>query len=890
MGRGRQFWPDNELVALMNPVAWSRTIVDYLERIGIVGSILPRGASEATDRYQPNRVFVSYVWSGQVSAATLITFKIRAPEDREDVALVSAGWTVLSRPALDTWGDQWEDIAIQVSSGPALERSEEFHAPGRFHIRVSITDQRMEEDIFCRRIVLENLRETGGVLHAVRIHQSNLPPLHQLRPYGIGEDIYYRAGGLVGSLSSTGRELTFGPYALLPEPVKRPVPGPSLDEAVQQGILAPQIADLLRERHITDLWQFQAQSMSDIRRWLSARPEEEAILLTGGTAAGKTEAFLMPLLETLIEDRVHLGLKGLFVYPTKALEGDQAQRFFEYLTSFNQEREHPISIGVLDGDTSWNFEALAQQEQRGELRTPFSHCPKCGARVTFANDSVQPSPRCSGCGATFPWLRVHRKDIQDFWPHLLLTVPDMLHRQLSSDFAWSNQAMMGREAHPCTVCGKYTPATHKTLAGRRSCSCGRLLSSVISLCPSIIVFDEAHLLKGLFGSQVAILISRIKQIARHHNHHPTIVGASATIANPGDFGRQLFGGPVRIITGQEEFQQTEQPTRHHLFLMPVQVTVLNAVGHILAGCFLADQLAGETNRVLVFSDSKRTVYQLEASLPEFYATLPRTILPNGSAGVPTRSHTGDHGPEERRRVESAFDRGELRVLLATQTLEVGVDFRNLQLEIQTGATYSYNDYIQRVGRAGRRGVEALVICVLRPQVPLDYYYFEHCRELVQFSPETLDEIPIRTDNPFLAERHVPAAMQDYLIGAELGARLIWFAADAARVITDGRKVVEAYLTETFVRPHSWDVDLIHSGIERGIERTLGVLTSHSVSGGTAERLQRLIPLSIRGTEVGVGIESEDFDQHRGISLSGELTGEELVDVGGPEGDEEVDQE
>ena len=877
----------------MDPTVWSRTTIDYLERMGVVGSLLPRGASNAGDRYQPNRVFVNYAWSGSQSASTLISFKIRAPEDREDVHIARESWNVFSRTALDSWGDEWEDINIEIPSGAPQNRSEEFHAVGRFRLRVAVVDELISAETYHRRIFLENLRETGGILHAIRIVQSSIPTLHQFRPYGIGEDIYYRAGGLIGSLNREQNELTFAPYALLPEPIRRPVSGPSLEQATQTGLLMPEIAELLRQRGIDRLWQFQSDSIAEIRRSLIEGNESEAILLTGGTAVGKTEAFLIPLLETLVEDRVHLGVQGIFIYPTKALEADQARRFFEYLARFNAGRQYPISIGVLDGDTPRNSQDLMRLEQSGELRSPFSECPYCDGQLMLTVDSVGAQlevPTCDSCGVTFPWLRTNRQAIQTSWPHLLLTIPDMLHRQISNSFAWSNQAMFGREVHYCASCGKYTPATHRTLSGARPCSCGQTLTPALSLCPSMIVFDEAHLLKGLFGSQVAMMIARIKQICQHHGHAPLIVGASATIAHADDFGLQLFGGAVRTITGQEEFRFDEPPTRYHLFLMPVQVTVLNAVGHILAGCFLADQQAGEMNRVLIFSDSKRTVYQLEASLPEFYSTLPPLILPNGSASAATRSHTGDHGAEERRIVETAFDQGDLRVLLATQTLEVGVDFENLQLEFQTGATYSYNDYIQRVGRAGRRGVQALVVCILRPQVPLDYYYFEHCRELVQFSPDTLDEIPLRTDNPFLVERHVPAAIQDYLVAAEPGARLMWFPADAVRVLTRDRNLVQAYLTQIFLHHHSWDADLIRDAIERGIDKTLGLLGAQSAIRGTAERLGELIELSIRATDIGVPIESEDFYDHKGISLSGELAGEEFEELEETERDEEVHQE
>lgn len=864
----------------MDPIEWAQTVVDYTEQQGIVGSLLPQGAADATDRYQPQRVYASYSWSGDKSADTLISFKIKTPIDRPPLDIHENGWTAKSGVMGGNWGDDWEEISISKIGCSAETVSQEFHAPDRFRIKVTIFDEPTDGGLIGRKIIVENLRETGGILHALRIAQTNLPLLHAVRPYGIDEDVYYRAGGLIGILNPEKTELSFSPYALLPEPIRRPKIGPSLNQAVRQGILS-ETASLLKQRNVQNLFQFQADSILEIRRWLSEGPRAAALLLTGGTAAGKTEAFLMPLLENLAEDKFNPGVKGLFVYPTKSLAGDQASRFFWYLARFNRGREFPISMGILDGDVPFDRNALSELERRGELRTPFSECPEaeCGGQLMFTVDQKGEDlnvPTCNNCNAQFPWLRLHRRDIQDYWPHLLLTNPDMFHRQISGKFAWMAQGVLGRRVHVCTNCGKFKTATHNTLSGKRAeCSCGRALEQAISICPSLIVFDESHLYKGIFGSQVAMLVARIRQISYSCGHRPMFVGVSATIATPEEFGTQLFGGAVQIIRGQEE-KINDDPTRHHLFLMPIQVTVLNAVGHILAGCFVADHEANENNRVLVFSDSKRTVYQLEASLPEFYAGLPGSVLPDDWITASTRSHTGDHSPHERRTVETAFDRGHLRVLLATQTLEVGVDFRNLQIEIQTGATYSYNDYIQRVGRAGRQGVPALVICILRPQVPLDYYYFEHCRELVQFSDLTLDEVPLRTDNPYLIERHVPAAVQDYLIGVEEGSRLVWHHRDASKVLVELKDEALAYLWKVFIAPQAEDVDLIKEAIDRGVSRAEAALNSPTASGETAERLAEVIQLTVRTTDAGVDVESDDFLLHKGISLSSEI-GEEFVE-------------
>jgi superfamily II DNA/RNA helicase len=872
---------------MIDPETWAKTIVEHLERRGVVGVLLPEDASSANDRFVPRRAIVKYGWAGDTSADTIISFKILAPKNQDFVTHDKSDYRVRTLLSPD-WGDEWEDVVIEIPGGSLLKKSIVIDEANRFRIGIRIEDK-PDGSGYSRYIILENLRQRNGFIHAIRITQTNLPALRALRPYGIDEDIYYRASGLIGLLDDSKTRLDFVPCALLPEKVRRPRQGLTIDESIQQGLLSTHTAELFQNKGYPNLYKFQEKSMSEIGRWFDNGPEAAAILLTVGTAAGKTEAFLMPLLDRLSEDRLYLGVQGLFVYPTKALQADQARRFFEYSARFNEGRINKISIGVLNGDTPFDIDTLSQLEKRGEFRSPFSKCPAsgCDGQIMFTIDAngknLYSAPLCANCGTDFPWLRIHQRQIKDNYPHILLITPDTLHRQVSNTFAWQGQAMFGRQVHVCQHCGMCIPASTKTLRGEKPCGCNEPLSAPVSLCPSIIVFDEAHLLKGMFGSQVALLISRIRNIALQHGHRPVMIGASATIASPHEFGKQLFGGTVKIIEGEEELTD-ESPTRYHLFFMPVKVSVLNAVGHTLTGGFIADRDADETNRVLLFSDAKRTVYQLQSTLPEFYATETSSFIEE--LFCKTDSHTGDLSPEKRRSVEIAFDRCEIRVLLATQTLEVGVDFENLHLELQTGATYSYNDYIQRVGRAGRKGASALVICILRPQVPLDNYYYEHCRELVRFSEHTLDEIPLRSDNPFLIERHIPAAIQDYLIGLEEGAKLMWFVSNAVKALRDNAVQVRSYLAEVFIPPHALEPDLITGVIDDGIREIISHLGANTNSNAkTSELLKEHIQLSIRSTDVDIPVYSDDFEQHMGISLSEEISDEDSDEP--PDYDEEV---
>ena len=113
----------------MNPIEWAQTVVDYTEQQGIIGSLLPQGAADANDRYQPQRVYASYSWSGEKSANTLITFRIKAPADRPPLNLNEAGWTANSDVMGGNWADDWEEVTISRVGDAIQNVSQEFHAP-----------------------------------------------------------------------------------------------------------------------------------------------------------------------------------------------------------------------------------------------------------------------------------------------------------------------------------------------------------------------------------------------------------------------------------------------------------------------------------------------------------------------------------------------------------------------------------------------------------------------------------------------------------------------------------------------------------------------------------------------------------------------------------------
>ena len=62
-----------------------------------------------------------------------------------------------------------------------------------------------------------------------------------------------------------------------------------------------------------------------------------------------------------------------------------------------------------------------------------------------------------------------------------------------------------------------------------------------------VVVDEAHTYRGVFGSHVALVLRRLRRVAALHGAAPTLLAASATIADPGTTAAALLGLDVSVV-------------------------------------------------------------------------------------------------------------------------------------------------------------------------------------------------------------------------------------------------------------------------------------------------------------------------------------------------------
>ncbi|MBE9374165.1 DEAD/DEAH box helicase [Saccharopolyspora sp. HNM0983] len=265
-----------------------------------------------------------------------------------------------------------------------------------------------------------------------------------------------------------------------------------------------------------------------------------------------------------------------------------------------------------------------------------------------------------------------------------------------------------------------------------------------------IVVDECHTYRGVFGSHVALLLRRLRRIARHYGADPVFVLASATISDPESLAQRLTGAPCRAITedgsprGARTVVLWEPPLLDDITGendAPVRRSAGAETARIMT------ELVIENARTLAFIRSRRGV--------EIAALTARRALSEVDDKLPAKvaSYRGGYLPEERRELERELLSGDLLAVSTTNALELGVDIAGLDAVVVAGYPGTLASFWQQAGRAGREGDGALVIFVARDD-PLDTY-------LVHHPPAVLDR-PVEATvldpaNPYVLEPHLACA-------------------------------------------------------------------------------------------------------------------------------------
>lgn len=230
---------------------------------------------------------------------------------------------------------------------------------------------------------------------------------------------------------------------------------------------------------------------------------------------------------------------------------------------------------------------------------------------------------------------------------------------------------------------------------------------------SLVVVDEAHRYRGVFGAHVALVLRRLDRLARRLGGSPRYLLASGTVANPGEHARALIGRPVTVI-GPESDGAGHGPRAVAVF--DAGAAPRQPLGRQAAAVVAV--LADAGHRTLCFTGSR-----LLAELVAQWAV----ELARDARISPYRA---GYRAGERRSIERALAAGELDAVVATNALELGIDIGGLDAVVLAGYPGTVASTWQQIGRAGRAGRPGLAVLVLgtdpvdayiarRPQVVLD---------------------------------------------------------------------------------------------------------------------------------------------------------------------------
>ena len=281
---------------------------------------------------------------------------------------------------------------------------------------------------------------------------------------------------------------------------------------------------------------------------------------------------------------------------------------------------------------------------------------------------------------------------------------------------------------------------------------------------ALVIVDECHVARGVFGSHVAAILRRLRRICSHYGAEPTFALASATIGNPAEHATSLIGAPVEAVATDGAARPRTVIGLWEPPLIDDQLrtrrSTLAEASDLLAAIATADRAT------LAFARSRAGV--------ELLAIHARRNAPD----LEVRAYRAGLLADERRTVERGLIDGTIRAVAATDALELGVDIGRLDAVIVAGWPGTAASFWQQAGRAGRRGNEALVVFV-GDDNPLDHYLLAHPERLLG---RPLEHARSDVSNPHILAPHLDCAAWELPLDPDEP----WFApADTAPLIEAG---------------------------------------------------------------------------------------------------------
>ena len=276
-----------------------------------------------------------------------------------------------------------------------------------------------------------------------------------------------------------------------------------------------------------------------------------------------------------------------------------------------------------------------------------------------------------------------------------------------------------------------------------------------------VVLDELHAYQGVFGSNVAQVIRRLRRVANYYGAAPRFLAASATIGNPTQLAERLTGAGPFTLVGEDG-----SPSRRTIVLVcnpPLSSRPLSAAQG-LAATSVQSRIAPQTVaielvtrsslasiehdavRTICFCGSRNTVFSLSQRIRSALNEVHRSDLQSAVA-----PYAATFLAEDREEAEGKLRDGSTLAIVSTRALELGIDIPQLSLAILVGYPGQISSFRQQIGRVGRRG-EGLAVLIVGDD-PLQQYLARSPDSLMKLLGGPAKEVVVSPDAPMIARRY-----------------------------------------------------------------------------------------------------------------------------------------
>lgn len=232
-----------------------------------------------------------------------------------------------------------------------------------------------------------------------------------------------------------------------------------------------------------------------------------------------------------------------------------------------------------------------------------------------------------------------------------------------------------------------------------------------------VVIDECHEYRGIFGTNVAHILRRLRQVCSLHGSDPTFIATSATIHEPQSHMERLTGLDFTCIGSEAD--GSKQGRR--------KFWMASGTEHYYDyGRKLAFKLAEEGLTVLAFCPGRMAAERMMARLLSHHDD----DLPH------VRVYRAGLSAAEREEIELGLRDKSVRLVFSTSALELGIDIGEVDAVVCIGLPNSMMSLWQRAGRAARAGKDGGIV-LIPGDTPIDTYYANHPEELFQKDNEPL---------------------------------------------------------------------------------------------------------------------------------------------------------